>query len=201
MDSTASPSLSKMSTTTRSRGNRKAIPCFGEAQLQEVVVLRQDSLHSTSVIGMSFSSFLISFISATISRPIILIARNGFPRFVRMTSDTSDANRTVVFANPQGSDRYVQVKVPVGALNEDIMDVAFTKAVGCVNYPTGCDGMQRDHRFAEAVQLGEHWRHKYLVDLDGMGYSARFFAFLASESAVIKATVYREFYSDWIQPW
>jgi len=135
------------------------------------------------------------------SSPPGFLAQYQRHRFVRMTSDKSETNRTVVFADPPGTNRYVQAKVPVGALNEDFTDVAFTKAVGCVNYPTGCEGMQRDHRFAEAVQLGEHWRHKYLIDVDGMGYSARFFAFLASESAVIKATVYREFYSDWIQPW
>jgi len=61
--------------------------------------------------------------------------------------------------------------------------------------------MERDHRFADPVPLGEHWRHKYLIDFDGMGYSARLFALLASDSAVVKSTVYREFFSDWIQPW
>jgi len=34
-----------------------------------------------------------------------------------------------------------------------------------------------------------------------MGYSGRFFAFLASDSVPVKATVYSEFFSDWIQPW
>ncbi|KAG8991784.1 capsule-associated protein CAP1 [Tulasnella sp. 427] len=61
--------------------------------------------------------------------------------------------------------------------------------------------MRKDHRFADAVPLGEHWKYKYLIDFDGMGYSARLFAFLMSESAVIKSTVYKEFFSDWIQPW
>lgn len=28
-----------------------------------------------------------------------------------------------------------------------------------------------------------------------------FFAFLASDSAVIKNTIYKEYYSEWIQPW
>jgi hypothetical protein len=59
------------------------------------------------------------------------------------------------------------------------MDVAFTKAVGCTQYPGGCDGMRREHRFADAVPLGENWRHKYLIDVDGMGYSARLFALVS----------------------
>jgi hypothetical protein len=93
-----------------------------------------------------------------------------------MTTDHSDANKTVVFAEPPGTNNFISASVPVGELNEDIMDVAFTKAVGCTQYPGGCDGMRKEHRFADAVPLGENWRHKYLIDIDGMGYSARLFA-------------------------
>ena len=119
-----------------------------------------------------------------------------------MSSDQSDANRTVVFADPPGTDSFASAKVPIKDLNNDFMDAAFTKAIGCMEYkPGGCEGMRRDHRFADTVPLGEHWRHKYLMDIDGMGYSARLFAFLASDSAVLKSTVYREYFSDWIQPW
>ncbi|GHJ90402.1 hypothetical protein NliqN6_6804 [Naganishia liquefaciens] len=122
-------------------------------------------------------------------------------RFIKMTSDTSNVTKDVVFADPPGSDHWIEAPVPLGDLNADIMDVAFTKAVGCTQYPGGCDGMRKDHRFADTVPLGENWRHKYLIDLDGMGYSARLFSLLASESAVMKTTVYTEFFSDWIEPW
>ena len=123
-------------------------------------------------------------------------------RFVHMSSDQSGANRTVVFADPPGTDSFTFANVPVEQLNNDFMDTAFTRAIKCKFYePGGCRGLRDNYRFAEAVPLGEHWRHKYLIDMDGMGYSARFFAFLASGSAVLKSTVYREYYSDWIQPW
>jgi hypothetical protein len=118
-----------------------------------------------------------------------------------MTSDSSDVNKSIVFADPPGTNNFVSAQVPIGQLNADMMDVAFTKAVGCTQYPGGCDGMRKDHRFADAVPLGENWKHKYLIDIDGMGYSARLFALLKSESAVLKSTVYTEFMSEWIQPW
>ena len=86
-------------------------------------------------------------------------------------------------------------------LNDEVMDVAFVKAIDFYNYPGGYEGYVADHRFDEGVFLGDHWRHKYLVDLDGMSYSGRFFAFLESDSAIIKSSVHREFYSDWLQPW
>jgi hypothetical protein len=102
-----------------------------------------------------------------------------------MTTDHSDSNKTVVFAEPPGTNNFISASVPVGELNEDIMDIAFTKAVGCTQYPGGCDGMRKEHRFADAVPLGENWRHKYLIDIDGMGYSARLFALVSHHSAIL----------------
>lgn len=119
-----------------------------------------------------------------------------------MASDESSTNRTIVFADPPGSNDYVYTQVPIAALNEEVMDVAFVKVVDSFNYPGGVGALIRDHRFDDGgVNLGDHWRHKYLVDVDGMGYSGRFFSFLESDSAVMKATVYREFFEEWIQPW
>ncbi|KAG8827963.1 capsule-associated protein CAP1 [Serendipita sp. 399] len=161
-----------------------------EAQRREEEVHRQAISLRISDIGILFE-FFYSSRSLT----------NSTCRFIRMTSDRGDGNRTVIFADPPGTDNFVFAKLPISKLNEGTMDTAFTKAVACVQYPGGCDALRREHRFAESVPLGEHWKHKYLVDFDGMGYSARLFAFLASDSAVLKATVYREFFSDWIQPW
>ncbi|OXB38294.1 hypothetical protein LQV05_006535 [Cryptococcus neoformans] len=135
------------------------------------------------------------------SSPPGFLAQYQRHRLIKMTSDSSNVNKTVVFADPPGTDHFISAQVPIGQLNKDMMDVAFTNAVGCTQYPGGCDGMRKDHRFADAVPLGENWRHKYLIDIDGMGYSARLFALLKSESAVLKSTVYTEFMSEWLQPW
>lgn len=119
-----------------------------------------------------------------------------------MASDSSTANRTIVFADPPGSTKFIYADVPVANLNKEIMDVAFVKLVDSFNFPGGIAALARDHRFDEnGVNLGDHWKHKYLVDIDGMGYSGRFFSFLESDSAVLKVSVYREFFGEWIQPW
>lgn len=123
-------------------------------------------------------------------------------RFVRLANDRSSINRTIVFADPPGSTNYIYADVPAATLNDEIMDVAFVKIVGAESFPGGLDALVRVHRVDDGgVNLGDHWKHKYIVDLDGMGYSGRFFSFMESDSAVLKATVYREFFSDWIQPW
>lgn len=118
-----------------------------------------------------------------------------------MATIPTNATKSVVFANPPGSKNYVKAEVPVQEMNEDIMDTAFTKAVGCDEFPGGCEAMMEHYRFSSSVPLWEHWKHKYLVDFDGMGYSARAMSFLASKSVMVKSTVYREFFSEWIQPW
>lgn len=123
-----------------------------------------------------------------------------FHRFVRMVTNNATDNRTVTFVDLSNS-KLVTVPVPISILNEDIMDVAFVKAVDPDTFPGGASTLRERHRFAEPVSLGKHYEYKYLIDLDGMSYSARFYSILSSDSVPLKATVYEEFYSDWIQPW
>ena len=119
-----------------------------------------------------------------------------------MASEKSNATRIVTFPDPASStSNYAVAAVPIAKLNAEMMDVAFVKAVAAESYPGGQAALERDHRFGETVPLGRHWSYKYLIDMDGMSYSGRFLAFLASDSVPIKSTVYDEFFSDWIQPW
>ncbi|KAL0945871.1 hypothetical protein HGRIS_012154 [Hohenbuehelia grisea] len=122
-------------------------------------------------------------------------------RYIRMTSDESDANRTITFEHPPGSSNFISTPVPVKDLNKEIMDAAFVKITDAQNYPGGLTEMKKVHRMADSVPLGTHWAYRYLIDMDGMGYSGRFMSFLASDSAPIKSTVYDEYFSDWIEPW
>lgn len=122
-------------------------------------------------------------------------------RFLRMVNGKSSLNRTVTFADPPTSSRYVSTEVPADTLNAEIIDAAYVWAIDPQNYPGGQEAMSRELRLGDAVPLGRHWSYKYLVDLDGMSYSGRFMSFLASDSAPIKATIYQEYFTDWIQPW
>ncbi|KZV71214.1 glycosyltransferase family 90 protein [Peniophora sp. CONT] len=122
-------------------------------------------------------------------------------RLVKMATDTTPLSRTLVFADPPGSIHFVYTKLDTPTLNQAALDVAFVSSVDHVHYPGGLQQQMTDHRFADNVLLRDRWAHKYVLDLDGAGYSGKFFAYLASDSAVIKSSVHREFYGDWIQPW
>jgi len=122
-------------------------------------------------------------------------------RLLEMTASTmNDTTKEVTFPHPKTGE-FITAEVPIKELNEDFMDMAFTKAVGCTPFPGGCKALQSYYRFSEPVPMGDLWKYKYLIDVDGMGYSARSMSLLISESAMIKSTVYREFFTDWIQPW
>ncbi|EIW79444.1 glycosyltransferase family 90 protein [Coniophora puteana RWD-64-598 SS2] len=121
-------------------------------------------------------------------------------RLVRMSGDDPLKNLTILHPDASEPSVYAATTLPRAEVNKDIMDVAFTSATGA-GYPGGEKALKEAHRFADAVPLGKHWSYKYLIDVDGQSYSGRFMSFLASDSAVLKSTVYKEYFSDWIQPW
>lgn len=45
------------------------------------------------------------------------------------------------------------------------------------------------------------YQTRYNLDLDGNGFSGRFYRLLRSKSAVLKQTLYREWHDDWLVPW
>ena len=47
----------------------------------------------------------------------------------------------------------------------------------------------------------DHWKYRYLFDLDGAGFSGRFLPFLQSHSLPFKSALFREWYDDRLQAW
>ncbi|KAI0150538.1 lipopolysaccharide-modifying protein [Xylariaceae sp. FL1272] len=54
---------------------------------------------------------------------------------------------------------------------------------------------------AGSVSMGEMYNSKFLPDVDGNSYSARWRPFLLSTSCPLKATVYTEWHDDRLMPW
>ncbi|KAK6437977.1 hypothetical protein LTR95_005821 [Oleoguttula sp. CCFEE 5521] len=70
-----------------------------------------------------------------------------------------------------------------------------------------CGGRDCDDQAAEFAPLAEpsdfqgHWGYKYLLDLDGAGFSGRFLPFLHSKSLPFKAALFREWWDDRLTAW
>lgn len=95
------------------------------------------------------------------------------------------------------------VDVKKSLLNPAIMDISFTdRPLGC--WPEAyCEYMKTLFDFkpdynAHGKDAGNH---KYLVDVDGNGWSSRFKRLITTNSLVFKATAYPEWWIDRIQPW
>jgi hypothetical protein len=83
--------------------------------------------------------------------------------------------------------------------NETLFDVAFTAAIQCDS--EDCQGMQKEYPFKGRSDLEENFKHKYLLDIDGNTFSGRFVTFLHSGSLIFKATIFTEYFRDWLQPY
>lgn len=65
----------------------------------------------------------------------------------------------------------------------------------------GCAHTNEYFSVSEMVPMTEQYGYKYLPDVDGHSYSARWRGFLRSSSCPLKATVYAEWHDDRLVPW
>lgn len=80
-------------------------------------------------------------------------------------------------------------------------DVKFTDPIVRCGEP---DCTNQAYELAPLVSPNDfqaHWGYKYLLDLDGAGFSGRFLPFLQSRSLPFKAALFREWYDDRLEPW
>ncbi|KAJ7276960.1 hypothetical protein C8J57DRAFT_1504793 [Mycena rebaudengoi] len=139
-----------------------------------------------------FSALSIDLTNATLHR-FLRMSSVGLTSSISPTSAPHLSPSQSRCRRDRQNGAYMQADVPFAELDRDVMDAAFVKAVVPIDKTV--------HPSGDSVELGVAWGYKYLLDLDGMGYSGRFMAFLASDSVPVKSTVYDEYFSDWIEPW
>ncbi|GBF67093.1 beta-1,2-xylosyltransferase [Trichophyton mentagrophytes] len=64
-----------------------------------------------------------------------------------------------------------------------------------------CSIQRRELGITNRVQFDEHWRHRFLFDLDGAGFSGRFLPFLQSNSLPFRTAIFRQWFDTRIMPW
>lgn len=89
-----------------------------------------------------------------------------------------------------------QSRGKLGSWLQKFADVGFTAICG-----GGCDFL-RDHLHeVPKVDMKTQYEYKFLPDIDGNSFSARFRGFLLSTSLPLKASVYTEWHDDRLMPW
>ncbi|CDZ98464.1 Endoplasmic reticulum protein EP58, contains filamin rod domain and KDEL motif [Phaffia rhodozyma] len=101
-------------------------------------------------------------------------------------------------------------RVKAGPMNKRMTDIALSldeyldtppEAIQC-NVEQGiCAEIANNYPFATFVRKRDEPTYKYLLDIDGNAWSARFKRSLNTGSLVFKSTVHVEFWNDRIQPW
>ena len=81
---------------------------------------------------------------------------------------------------------------------EEHTDVGFTETWGCIPDCTFYDNVWT---LKPMVPLGEQFKNKVVVDVDGHSFSGRWIAFLESKSLPIKATIFREWHDSRLFAW
>lgn len=88
-------------------------------------------------------------------------------------------------------------------LNKRLFDVLLAGGPKQCSVSDGtCEIMKRILPFAESSMSEEQGNlYKYVLDVNGNGWSGRFQRLLGSNAAVLKSTAFTEWWGDRIQPW
>ncbi|KAJ7138127.1 glycosyl transferase family 90-domain-containing protein, partial [Mycena epipterygia] len=86
--------------------------------------------------------------------------------------------------------------------NSDLIDVAMTTFANEL-CGSECDRETIIHEYnitGNGAPREEEYMYKYLLDVDGTTFSGRYLGLLRSGSLVFKATVFEEYFNDWLRP-
>ncbi|KAL7423911.1 hypothetical protein Q5752_001496 [Cryptotrichosporon argae] len=87
-------------------------------------------------------------------------------------------------------------------LNEAWMDIGLAgQPTQCSRSDGSCDDMAREINFMPPVPKEHAVSFKYVIDVDGNGWSSRFRRLLAGNNVVLKSTQYPEWFNDMMIPW
>ncbi|GAA5833820.1 hypothetical protein JCM11251_005974 [Rhodosporidiobolus azoricus] len=123
-------------------------------------------------------------------------------RLLTLTNSNDTAPRLLRLTLPDRLGREYQLDTTssLAELNERYMDIKATGGpVQCEE--DLCQYLRETMKFVEKSSLESMADHRYVMDVDGNAYSARFRTHLLGNQLPFKATIYEEWYTSRIQPW
>ncbi|KAK5071752.1 hypothetical protein LTR64_004471 [Lithohypha guttulata] len=126
-------------------------------------------------------------------------------RVVHMANNLTGSQHdtvTLLLPDQQRPNSYTYTTIPGSSLKA----LGLQSDVHIVDGIARCGGRDCDEQANELGLIGpadfqSHWQYKYLIDLDGAGFSGRFLPFLQSRSLPFKAALFREWYDSRLIPW
>lgn len=116
------------------------------------------------------------------------------------SNDTAPRTLRVTAKDSFGKEYQKDVATNLAELNARYSDIRVTGGpVQCE--PQLCKLIASQMTFSPHASLEDMAEDRYVMDVDGNAYSARFRAHLHSNQVPLKSTIYKEWYYDRIQPW
>ncbi|EIN06948.1 hypothetical protein PUNSTDRAFT_104368 [Punctularia strigosozonata HHB-11173 SS5] len=91
-------------------------------------------------------------------------------------------------------------QVPRSTIDDSMMDVHFSGSPMQCDKEM-CDELDQKFDWRGSMSLKEASRYKYVMDVDGNGWSSRFKRLITSNAMVLKSSVYPEWFTERILPW
>lgn len=90
----------------------------------------------------------------------------------------------------------------LGDLNREMLDVGLAyKPIQCSVEDGTCDEIANELTFRPVKRFEEELESRFILDVDGNAWSARFKRLLSTGSLVLKSTIFPEWWNDRVQPW
>ena len=124
-------------------------------------------------------------------------------RLVHLSNNlTSSSKIPILLPHPSHPSNYLYQYLPSSllrtlGLRTDIAIVDTIVRCGLLD----CPDQRREFGTVPHTDFQDHWRYRYLFDMDGAGFSGRFIPFLQSKSLPFKTALFREWYDTRITAW
>lgn len=127
-------------------------------------------------------------------------------RAVHLANNLTISDRVpMLLPHPTRTASYIHTSIlspMLGDIGLNITDIHIVSSIARC-WDNDCDDQEREFSPKSIPQspFQSHWRYKYLLDLDGAGFSGRFLPFLQSRSLPFKAALFREWYDARLTAW
>ncbi|GAA5908906.1 hypothetical protein JCM6882_005480 [Rhodosporidiobolus microsporus] len=124
--------------------------------------------------------------------------RNSQRARLHFLTNEKEGTHDVLYAEGDGA--IAEKSYNTNGLNRAYMDVSFSGGPVQCDKET-CEIMKDLIDFKPTMGLNEAYQYKYVMDVDGNGWSGRFHRLMSMKACVLKSTLFPEWYGDRIQPW
>lgn len=110
-------------------------------------------------------------------------------------NNQSDGTAAVLIDRTAEGEGLVEEHYPVKELNERWLDVGLSGGSAQCDVADGsCQELDAEFEWKEQIRGPEGLTYKYVIDVDGNGWSSRFRRLLLSNNVVLKTTLYVSVY-------